>query len=74
MAQKISGVATRAAPIATDAAVETPKPSNADPSGTVDAVRLEPYVVNEKKLPNLREREVLTPKGNSTSCTNGIPG
>lgn len=73
MAAKISAIATQAAP-----------PANATPSAGVvaagppgepsDAVQLKPYVVQEDRLPEFKERDMLTPKGKLELARRRYPG
>ena len=65
MAEKISALATRAAPPASSnaATVTTPGIPSPDGTGSSDVVQLAPFVVKEDKLPDIKERQLLTPKG-----------
>jgi hypothetical protein len=73
MAAKLSSVATRAAPPA------GPAPTTSDnrpptSEGGSEAVQLKPYVVQEDRLPEFKERELLTPKGKLELARRRYPG
>src|SRR5688572_23828502 len=65
MAEKLSALAIRAAPPVTSTAASSANSGTPPPNdvGTSDAVQLAPFVVNEAKLPTLKEWQLLTPQG-----------
>ena len=73
--------AARLSAAATAALQGVPRPETSGPGngssggeGATDAVRLEPYVVKEDKLPDLKERQLLTPKGKLDLAYKRHPG
>lgn len=73
MAAKLSAVATRAAPPASAAGASSEAARTGGDAAT-DAVQLEPYVVEEEKLPEFKERHLLTPKGKIDLAHKRHPG
>ena len=73
MAAKLSAVATNAA--AASSALPPPTAASAAPaSDSSDAIKLTPYVVQEDRLPEFKEREILTPKGKLELARRRYPG
>jgi hypothetical protein len=72
MAANLSAIATRLAPPAN----ATPAASSAAaPAGdSSDAVQLKPYVVQEDRLPEFKERDMLTLKGKLELARRRYPG
>lgn len=61
VAANLSAVATRAAPPVAATPAPTAAPvANGDAS---DALQLDPFIVNEEKFPEFKERDMLTPEG-----------
>ena len=76
MAAKLGEVATRAAPAAaaTGAGTTTTATTTPAPADAGDAVMLDPFVVEEDKLPEMKEREMLTPAGRLAEARRRQPG
>ena len=73
LAAKLSALATLAAQTAsptTSARVAAPAPQR----DSSDAVQLKPYVVQEDRLPEFKERDMLTPKGKLELARRRYPG
>jgi hypothetical protein len=70
-AAKLSAVATQAAPPAAAASPTTPATV---PPADPDTVQLNPFLVQEDRLPEFKEREMLTPKGKLALARRRYPG
>jgi len=73
LAAKLSDLATRAAPPA-GATPSVGVAATAPPGDSADAVQLKPYVVQEDRLPEFKERDMLTPKGKLALARRRYPG
>lgn len=73
MAANISAVALRAAPPA-NATPPAGVAASAPTGESSDAVQLRPYIVKEDRLPEFKEREMLTPKGKLELARRRYPG
>jgi hypothetical protein len=73
MSAKLSAIATRAAPPAS-ATPSTSVAASAPVLDSSDVVQLKPYVVHEDRLPEFKERNILTPKGKLALARRRYPG
>lgn len=73
MTANLSAIATRAAPPA-NATPSAGAAATASPGDSSDAVQLKPYVVQEDRLPEFKERDILTPKGKLELARRRYPG
>lgn len=69
MAAKLSAVAKEVAPAPT-----APVAASDHTAAPTDAVQLEPFVVEEEKYPELKERDILTRKGKLDAALKRHPG
>ncbi len=72
LASKLAEVGRRAAPPAQAAQVGGPDAPSA--VGSSDAVQLDPFVVQEEKFPEFKERSMLTPEGKRALAQKLNPG